>query len=315
MEYDKKIALIKAGDEVQGFFLLKDASVKQAASGRPYLSGKLADASGEADFKFWDYAGTLENEDCPVVKARVKAEQYRGQIQLNVEKIRIATAEDSYSLNDLVPTAPIDSFAELEYIHQLVETIEDEDYRMICERMLDKHIVSFAKIPAAKMMHHSFLSGLLMHTANMLRIADYLSGIYPDAVDRSLLLAGTLLHDICKDKEYSCSQFGLIKDMTVEGMLIGHLVMGAEEVGDIGRSLGISAEKVMLLKHMILSHHGQPEYGAAVKPCIAESEMLAYIDMLDSRMEMYAESFEKTNVGTFSEKNVPGLDKKIYNHE
>ena len=96
-------------------------------------------------------------------------------------------------------------------------------------------------------------------------------------------------------------------------MLVGHLVLGAEEVGEVGRKLGIPEKKLLLLRHMLLSHHGTPEFGAAVIPSTAEAELLSYIDLLDSRMEIYAETFETLEPGRFSDK-VFSLDKKIYNH-
>jgi 3'-5' exoribonuclease len=148
----------------------------------------------------------------------------------------------------------------------------------------------------------------------MLRIADFLATeIYPTVVNRSLLLAGTLLHDFGKEKEYDFSELRLVTDKSVEGMLVGHLVLGAEEVGEVGRKLGIPEEKLLLLRHMLLSHHGTPEFGAAVIPSTAEAELLSYIDLLDSRMEIYAETFETLEPGRFSDK-VFSLDKKIYNH-
>ena len=116
-----------------------------------------------------------------------------------------------------------------------------------------------------------------------------------------------------KEKEYDFSELGLVTDKSVEGMLVGHLVLGAEEVGEVGRKLGIPEKKLLLLRHMLLSHHGTPEFGAAVIPSTAEAELLSYIDLLDSRMEIYAETFETLEPGRFSDK-VFSLDKKIYNH-
>ena len=96
-------------------------------------------------------------------------------------------------------------------------------------------------------------------------------------------------------------------------MLIGHLVLEDEEIAQLGREMEIPEEKLLMLRHMILSHHGKPEYGAAVIPCIAEAEMLSYIDLLDSRMEIYAENFETVEKGCFSDR-IFSLEKKIYNH-
>lgn len=315
MEYNKQLAYMEKGDEVEGFYILKTAVLRTSTTGKPYLSASLADASGKIDAKMWDYNGKVTPaEEGKIVKIRGEVTEFKGSLQLNIRKIRLAEDKDNYALEDLVPTAPIDSVKEMEYVQDLIASIEDEDYRNLCSVMLDRHIAAFGKIPAAKNVHHSFLSGLLMHTSSMLRIADFLATqCYPTILNRSLLLAGTLLHDFGKEREYDFSDLGLVTDKSTEGMLIGHLVIGAEEVGEVGRLLDIPEEKLLLLRHMLLSHHGTPEFGAAVIPSIAEAELLSYIDLLDSRMEIYAETFETLPAGKFSEK-IFSLEKRIYNH-
>ena len=150
-----------------------------------------------------------------------------------------------------------------------------------------------------------------MHTWTMLRTADFLAGLYPETVDRSLLLAGTLLHDLSKAEEFSFSPLGLVTEYSLKGQLLGHLVMGAQEAARAAEELGIPEEKSVLLQHMILSHPGQPECGAAVVPMCAESELLSLIDTMDSRMEIYRETLEETPEGTFS-KRIFALEKRIY---
>ena len=304
-----------AGEIIEGFYILKSASVRTAANGKPYLNAVLADASGTMEAKMWDFSGKVVTADeGKVVKVRGEISEFRGSLQMTIRKFRFAGSEDSYTLEDLVPTAPIDSVREMEYVQELIASMEDEDFRLISETMLDRHLAAFGRIPAAKNVHHSFLSGLLMHTSSMLRIADFLATeIYPQIVNRSLLLTGTLLHDFAKEKEYACSELGLVTDKTVEGMLIGHLVLEDEELTRLGQEIGTPEEKLLMLRHMILSHHGKPEYGAAVVPCIAEAELLSYIDLIDSRMEIYAENFETLEKGSFSER-IYSLEKKFYNH-
>lgn len=315
MEYGKLIAYMTPGDEIDGFYLLKQASVKTPSNGSLFLSAILSDATGTIEAKHWNYSGGISSADeGRIVKVRGDVTEFRGAPQLKIKTIQFPTPEDHFDISDIIPTAPIDSVKELEHIHSLIESMEDSDYRSICECMLDRHINSFGRIPAAKSVHHSFLSGLLMHTSNMLRIADFLaSDIYPETVNRDLLLAGTLLHDFAKEKEYILNEYGTVTDFSTEGILLGHLVMGSEEIAQTGLDLGIPSEKIALLQHMVLSHHGQPEYGAAVIPIISEAELLSYIDLLDSRMEIYAEAYKKMEPGQTSEK-IFALDKKIYKH-
>ena len=191
--------------------------------------------------------------------------------------------------------------------------MQDADYRAVARTMLQRHLAAFRSIPAAKSVHHSFLSGLLMHTYNMLRAADFLAGLYPEVIDRSLLLTGTLLHDFAKEREFVFSDLGIVTEYSTAGQLLGHLVMGAQEVADVARELAIAEEKSLLLQHLLLSHHGEPDFGAAVRPMCAEAELLSYIDLIDSRMEIYAETLPSVPAGGFSGR-IFALEKKIYHH-
>ena len=239
--------------------------------------------------------------------------EYRGTPQITVGRLRLAAPEDPVETDALVPVAPLDRGQTYDEVLRWVESIDDADYRAVCREMLRRHGNAFERIPAAKSVHHSFLSGLLMHTSNMLRLADFLAGLYGEIIDRSLLLTGTLLHDFAKEKEFTFSGLGLVTDYSLPGQLIGHLVMGAQEVQQCAQELGISEEKSLLLQHMILSHHGEPEFGAAVRPMCAEAELLSEIDLIDSRMEIYAEALQDLPVGSFSNR-IFALDKKIYRH-
>ena len=313
MEYNKLIAELHTGDDVEGFYVLKDAFLKTTAAGKPFLSGVLADRSGVIDLKVWDYSGPIGAR--PDVKIRGQVSEFKGAPQLTAGRIRMADGNDQYDLSALVPTAPIDADARVAEIERMIDSMEDREYQSVARTMLARHLDAFRSIPAAKSVHHSFLSGLLMHTSNMLRLADFLAGLYGEIIDRSLLLTGTLLHDFAKEKEFTFSGLGLVTDYSLPGQLIGHLVMGAQEVQQCAQELGISEEKSLLLQHMILSHHGEPEFGAAVRPMCAEAELLSEIDLIDSRMEIYREVLGATPLGGFSDR-VFALDgKKLYHHE
>ena len=314
MEYNKLIADMMPGDSVEGFYVLKSAYQKTTAAGKPFLSAVIEDRSGAMEMKVWDYSGPLSGADAgKVIKLRGEVSEYRGVIQISAKQIRPADSNDRYDVSSLVPVAPIDVDSTFRYIEETIASIEDLPYRAVCEYMLKKKADALRSIPAAKSVHHSFLSGLLMHTANMLRIADFLSGLYKDVIDRSLLIAGTLLHDLAKDEEFTFSELGSVTDYSVKGQLIGHLVMGAEEVAEACRSLGVSEDRSVLLQHMILSHHGEPEFGAAVRPVCAEAELLSFIDGMDSRMEIYGEAISSLSDGEFSAK-VFALDRRVFRH-
>jgi len=315
MDTNVAIADMFLGQELEGFYVINDPVVKTASTGKSFLSAKISDASGSMELKVWDYAGSIAAGDSgKVVKVRGEVKDFKGSLQFDARRFRFADpAQDSYDVSALVPTAPIDADETFDAVKKLVDSIEDEDYKKICLEMLARHGKSFTTIPAAKSFHHKFLHGLLMHTCSMMELADFLAFRYSEIVDRSLLIAGTFLHDFAKDREFSFSELGLVKDYSTEGKLLGHLVMGAQEVAEIAKELAVPKEKAVLLQHMLLSHHGQPEYGACVLPQCAEAELLSYIDLIDSRMEIYAETFENVPKGEFSSM-IFALNKKLYNH-
>lgn len=312
---EKRLTELVPGDSVEGFFILQSAVSKLTTNGNPFLNAVISDVSGSMDAKVWNYGGPIgAADDGKIVKIRGTVSEYRGSLQMTVERIRLAQHNDVYSLSDLVPCAPLDEESAYAEILRIVDSMQDKDYKRICEEMLRRHGENFRKIPAAKSVHHSFINGLLMHTGNMLKIAQLVADIYAETVDRDLLLAGTLLHDFGKEAEFDFSELGLVTEYSMKGKLLGHLTMGAEEIGEVGKVLEIPQEKVILLQHMILSHHGEPEFGAAVRPQCAESDLLSMIDLIDSRMEIYRETFQTVPAGSFSGK-VFALERSIYNHK
>ena len=316
MEYDLPIARMARGIDIEGFYLLKSAFPKVTVSGKPFLTAVLADESGTIEAKVWDYSGPIgERNAGKVIKVRGSVSDYRGALQVTVDKLRLAAEDDHVDVSRLVRVAPIDRAGAYADITRLVSTLEDADYRAVCEEMLRRHEDAFRTIPAAKSVHHSFLSGLLMHTYNMLRLADFLAAQYADSVNRSLLLAGTLLHDFGKEREFTFSELGLVTDYSTKGQLLGHLVMGAQEIAALSAELDLPEEKAMLLEHLILSHHGEPEFGAAVLPQCAEAELLSLIDQIDSRMEIYREALAPLKSGEFSQRIFALDNRRIYKHE
>lgn len=311
MNDQKNIQDLRPNEIFKGFTLLKTVQKCTAANNKPYLKCRLADATGELDGKAWDYNGPISSDDAgKVAYVECRTEEYNGTVQANIQVIRLAGSTDDVDLTRLVPKAPLDPIAGMESIRKAINSIADPDYRSVCEAILKRHEEEFQSAPAALLMHHAFLHGLQMHTANMLRLAKICSRIYPDVLDADLLLAGTLLHDIGKLREFLISENGLVSDYSKDGQLLGHLVLGVMEIEEISKELDIPHEKALLLEHLIASHHGKPEFGAAVMPKCPEAELLPYLDMIDSRLEMYREEFKDIEPGVFSAHKVFGLDNK-----
>ena len=307
---------IQTGQNLSGFYLLKQASLRTTAAGKPYLAAAITDRTGTVEMKVWDYSGPISHEDeGAVVCIQGRVSEFKGTLQVTADRIRLAQENDRYDLSLLVPTAPLELQETVDELEAMLSSMEDQGYQSVCREMFHRHQRAFTTIPAAKSVHHGFVHGLLMHTVNMMKTALFLAAQYGDFLDRDLLLAGTFLHDFAKIREFQVSQTGLVTDYTTQGQLLGHLVMGAQEVGGICAACGVSEERSMLLQHMILSHHGQPEFGAAVLPQCAEAELLCYIDMIDSRMEIYREVLDKTEPGQFSDRVFALDNKRLFRHK
>jgi len=309
-----KLSEFHIGDSFTGFFILKNVRNMVTNSGKPYLSCALADASMMIEAKVWDYAGPIgPAEEGKVAKVQCVLQEFKGAPQIKVERIRMATPQDQYDLADLVPVAPMDRDVAYNRVLDMVTTMTDADYKAVCREFLARHSEGLRAMPAAKSVHHSFVGGLLMHTSYMLETAEFLAKLYSAVIDRDLLLAGTLLHDIAKLEEFVVSELGMVTEYSVKGQLLGHLVLGAQECAEVCKALNVPEEKSILLQHLLLSHHGQPEFGAAVVPMCAEAELLNYIDNIDAKMEIYRENLEKTQPGAFSPR-IFALEKRIYRH-
>ena len=314
MEYNVAVAAMQTGQQIEGYYVIDNIQIKTSVSGSTYVAAKMSDASGTMEAKIWNFSGGLgESDSGSVVKLRGEVAEFKGNPQFNIQRIRLANEHDEYNLRELVPSAPLYEESAVQEILQLITTMQDEDYQGISQELLQRHMALFRTIPAAKSVHHAFLNGLLMHTLNMMRTADFFAELYAEVVDRDLLLAGALLHDFGKLREFTVSKLGLVTEYSTEGKLLGHLYMGAQEVAVLAAERNMPAEKSMLLQHLILSHHGQPEFGAAVVPQCAESELLSLIDQVDSRMEIYAETLSMTPEGRFSNR-VFALEKAVYRH-
>ncbi len=301
------------GDQINGYYIANSMQVCTAKNGNPYLAITLQDRTGTISGKFWDYSGSLSAENAgEVVRVSGTVSEYRGKPQITLQECLLAD-DSEVEHSDLVPVAPIDVDAYMAEMDRMIYSILDQDLRKICSYILSKYRTQIRVWPAAKSVHHAFRSGLLMHTVDMMHTAESLVQYYGDTIDRDLLLAGTFLHDIGKLWEFKLSKLGLAVDYTSQGLLLGHPAIGAQLLTEVQDVSLISDERLSLLQHMLLSHHGKREYGAAVEPQCVEAELLSAIDMMDSRKEIYrtatAQS-ENTNLSEY----IPALGRRVYVH-
>ena len=266
-----------------GYCLIKSLDKKLNVKGVPYLDMVLCDKTGEINAKIWDYKKEIHGEYCvgDLVKIRGNISQYNGADQLRIDKIRHVTEGDGVNMSDFVPSAEYSGEMMLAQIYKIIDSMADEEIKKLTYSLIKESEEKMLFWPAAFKLHHAMRGGLLYHTLSIIKLAKSVCEIYP-SVDRDLLFCGIILHDICKIDEFELSSAGMVTKYSVKGELLGHLVMGAMKVSQKARELGISEEKATLVEHMIISHHGDPEFGAAVRPMFLEAEILSRLDTLDA---------------------------------
>ncbi len=298
-----------------GFWLIKTIDKKVNVKGAPYLDMMLCNKQGEIPAKLWDYSELVHGDYTPgeVVKIRGSVTQFNGNDQLRVDKIRHVDANDSIDIADFVPTADYPGEMMLGEIMNIIASVEDDELQRLTYGLVKDREQELLHWPAAFKLHHAIRGGLLYHTLSILRLCEGVCKIYP-SVDKDLLMCGAIVHDLCKIDEFNLSSAGLVTGYSVKGELIGHLIMGAMQIEKKAQQLGIRSEKAMLLQHMVISHHGEPEFGAAVRPMFLEAEILSQLDKLDATVYEINEAVAGVNEGEFTQRMWALDNRKLYNH-
>lgn len=309
----RNVEKLNPGDSVENFFLIHRATQGVTAQGKDYMTLYLQDKSGDIEAKLW----TVTKDDMKILKPEiivwVKGDviNYRGRKQMKVNQFRLATAEDGVKTQDFVDGAPLSPNEIQDELSHFILEIENAHLQRITRHLLKKYQDKFFTYPAASSHHHNFAGGLSYHVLTMLKIAKSLCDIYP-LLYRSLLYSAIILHDIGKVRELSGP---VATTYTVEGNLLGHISIASDEVAEAAKELGIDSEEVMLLRHMILAHHGKMEFGSPKLPHLKEAEILFFIDNIDAKMNMFDKAFKKTEKGQFTER-IFGMDnRQFYNPE
>ena len=300
---------------VDGFCLIKSIDIKTSSKGDTYLDMTLGDNDGEINAKLWRYSKEVhgEYEANQIIKVRGTISQYNGSDQLRVEKIRIALESDGVKIDDFVQSADYTGEQMYNELICIVDSFKDEDLKRLVKKIYEDNRLSMLYWPAAFKLHHALRGGLLMHILSIVRLAQSVCNIYP-FVDSDLLISGAMLHDISKLEEFEVGESGIASGYSVEGNLIGHLAMGAMMIKRYAQELGINEKTAMLVEHMILSHHGEPEFGAAVRPMFIEAEILSELDLLDSRVFEMREAVSSTKADDFTGRLWALDNRKLYNH-
>lgn len=276
---------LQPDQEISASFLVEYKEVRQKRTGEPYLVLTLADKTGTLDAKMWDNAAPVANafdkDDFVEVKGTVQV--FQNRIQLTVQKLK-KLRDEEVNLADYLRASKRDPEEMFRELRAMTAAMRDADLRALLDAILDDPEIgpAFRSAPAAKSIHHAYLSGLLEHVLSMANIAARIAPLYP-YVDADLLLAGVVLHDIGKTRELT---YRRSLGYSTEGQLLGHIHIGLAMVAEKLRGIaGFPPKKRMLLEHLILSHHGTLEFGSPKLPQCAEAMLLHQIDALDSRME------------------------------
>lgn len=303
---DIYIAEIRTAQEVTDFFMVKSIAVKIGANKKQYLDLMLGDKTGEISGKKWD----VSDEELPslaqikagdIIKIRAQVTEWNGLKQFRVMRIRRKAENDPVEISDFIKAAPEKPEAMYQYILEKAQNFQDEDLKKLCVKVLTENKEKLMYYPAAQKNHHAELAGLLYHIKRMLMNGERMCQVYTN-LNEDLVMAGVILHDIEKLNEIESNELGISSGYSFEGQLLGHLIQGVKLLDRLTEELNFPREKAIMLEHMILSHHYEPEFGSPKKPLFPEAEILHYLDIIDARMFDMQDALDKTRPGEFSER-------------
>lgn len=287
------------GDRLETCLLVTNVNKGVSNAGSPYLSITFQDNTGVIEGKKWD-AGENDALTCEVgkvVKVNADVIDYRNALQLKILSVA-SVDQTTLDIQKFALPCPADVSDLTRRLAHYINEIGDPDCKKIVNHIIDKYYSRFITYPAATKNHHEFASGLLYHTISMADIASLIASYY-EGVDKDLLIAGCLLHDVGKVIELSGP---IATKYTLEGKMLGHISIMVSEIRKTCEELSIQSEVGLLLEHMVLSHHGEKEYGSPVPPLTKEAVILHIVDDLDSKMNILSKALEVTQEGEFTQR-------------
>ncbi|MDY5252230.1 MAG: HD domain-containing protein [Erysipelotrichaceae bacterium] len=290
----------KSKESVKMPLLVKSVLNGVTQKGAKYLSLVFQDKSGSIDGKFWD----VSEAQASIIKAGHVYEvigevlEYNKSLQLRVNHLN-EIDESKIDLNDFVMVSNVPQDVLHNKIDQALASLQNPNYHLLVKTIYEEIGSAFYQYPAAAKIHHSFLGGLATHVTGMIDVADALCKLYP-SINRDLLVSGIMMHDIGKMVELSGP---IMTEYTLEGKLLGHISIMQAKIMEVAKRLQLEkSEEAILLRHMVLSHHGHYEYGSPVLPMVKEAEILYLIDNLDARINTLDSALEQIKPGEFTSK-------------
>lgn len=289
------IGELREGENVNDIYFCKVKQILKTKAGKSYYSMTLQDKTGTIDAKVWDLSNAIEHFDAMDYIAIVgQITSFQGNLQLNISRIRRAS-DGEYNVDDYMPMTKKNREEMYKEVVALVDSVKEEHLNKLLKMFFveDKDWVKkFVNHSAAKSVHHGFIGGLLEHTLGVAKMCDYMASSYP-IINRDLLITAALFHDIGKLDELASFP---INDYTDEGNFLGHIYMGAEVIGEKVKEIpGFPKALELELKHCILAHHGELEFGSPKKPAIVEAMALNFADNADAKLETFTEILSSSN--------------------
>ncbi|MCR4601680.1 MAG: HD domain-containing protein [Clostridia bacterium] len=304
------------GTEFDDFFLLKTVAVKKGSNNKEYIDMQLSDKTGDVSAKKWDASPqeiqmVNEFQDNPIVKVRASVGEWMGRKQLKITRFRLVKEEDNVDISAFIKTAPEDGQSMYDHIMKRLETVQDEDLRKVGVALMERRKEKLLYWPAASKNHHAEMGGLLYHMKRMLDMGEKACSVYTN-LKKDWVIVGVVIHDMEKINEIMSDKWGISPGYSFEGQLLGHIAQGVKMIDRLAAELDIPEEKAVMLEHMILSHHYEPEFGSPKRPMFPEAELLHYLDILDARMFDMEDTLKSVEPGEFSE-SVRTLDgRRLY---
>lgn len=306
---------LQLDEEFTDFFVVKNAAIRVGANHKNYFDITLGDKTGEINGKKWDIddneAYTLAAlKEGDFVKIKASVSEWNGIKQLRISRIRKASRDgDELVMEEYIKAAPEEPEFMYTFLWEKAKTIADEGLRKLCMSALAENKELLMFYPGAMRNHHAEFAGLLYHTKRMLDMGIKACAVYTN-LDPDWVICGVIMHDMEKLREIDSNEMGISSGYTMQGNLLGHITLGTIRMEERGKEAGLSDEKIVMLQHMILSHHYEPDFGSPIRPMFPEAELLHYLDMLDAKMFDFEAALESVEPGGFSER-IRTLDNRM----
>lgn len=291
MDEPIKVSSLVNGSSVIGCFLITEAVQGTAKNGRPYVNLVLADNTGSVQGKMWDTElQAVGASPGDVAKVSGKVGEWAGSLQLTIDRIRKATAEEAGPSRQYVRSSKFDSETMISELYEITNMMDDQKLKSATQEAIFMNREKLCRWPAAASVHHAFAGGLLEHVLSMVKVAVLLHEHYSQfyVVNLDLLIAGVVFHDLGKLQELDATE--LATEYTLQGSMVGHIPLGMMMADEVMRSLSVDDDVRIGVLHLIASHHGTLEWGSPKIPATAEAILLHQIDMIDSRLQIYYEA-------------------------